>query len=81
MQKRDLKTGKLEKVICNLCKKEVQCKDGILPEGFFLAEAEFGYFSRKDGMRQRFDLCEDCYQKLIDGFFVPVEEEEEKELL
>lgn len=81
MQKKDQKTGKLEKVICNLCKKEVQCKDGILPEGFFLAEAEFGYFSRKDGTRHRFDLCEDCYDKLTAQFLIPVEESDISEFV
>lgn len=81
MQKIDRKTGKTEKVICNLCKKEVQYKDGMLHEGFFFAEAEFGYFSRKDGIRHRFDLCEDCYDKLTAQFQIPVEESTISELV
>ena len=40
-----------------------------------------GYFSRKDGLRHRFDLCEDCYDKWIHTFAVPVEEMPETELL
>ena len=40
-----------------------------------------GYFSKKDGIRHRFDLCEDCYDKLVQGFVLPVEETAENELL
>ena len=35
----------------------------------------------KDGLRHRFDLCEDCYDKWIHTFAVPVEEMPETELL
>lgn len=81
MQKICAKTGNIEKVICNLCKKEVQYKDGMLREEFFSAEACFGYFSRKDGIRHRFDLCEDCYDSLIRQFQIPPEETEVTELV
>lgn len=81
MQKIDSKSGKIQKVVCNLCKKEVQCKDGVLREGFFHAEAAFGYFSRKDGILHRFDLCEDCYDGLIQKFRIPAEECEITELV
>ena len=35
----------------------------------------------KDGLEHSFDLCEECYDKLIKGFAVPVNEEEITELL
>ena len=43
-------------------------------------QMRFGYFSRKDGLRHKFDLCEDCYDKWIHTFAVP-EEMPETELL
>ena len=44
-------------------------------------EKEWGYFSRKDTTRHIFDLCEECYDKWILEFKIPVEEKESLELL
>ena len=71
----------LVQVICNQCKKELICKDGYLKEGCFSADYAFGYFSHRDACRHRFDLCEDCYDKMIAKFQIPVEETTELELL
>ncbi|MDO4304027.1 MAG: hypothetical protein Q4D94_08925 [Bacillota bacterium] len=71
----------LAAVICNKCKKELTVENGILKEGCYHGDSRFGYFSNKDGMKHSFDLCEECYDKLIKGFAIPVEEEEIKELL
>ena len=71
----------LVSVICNQCKKELKLENGYLKEGCFVVDATFGYFSKKDGTRHRFDLCEDCYDKMISSFQVPVEESEARELL
>ena len=68
-------------VICNQCKKELKVENGIIKEGCFNADTQFGYFSGKDGMKYSFDLCEECYDNMIKGFSVPVEKEEVKELL
>lgn len=72
---------KENQVYCNQCGKKMFVKNEIIREGCFHAEARFGYFSRKDGVKQRWDLCEDCYDRLIRSFTIPVEEEEERELL
>lgn len=71
----------LVSVICNRCKKELKVENGIVKEGCFHAEARFGYFSKKDGIQHFFDLCEECYDKMIAGLAIPVEEEEVKEML
>lgn len=73
--------GKLVQVVCNQCKKELKLENGYLREGCFSADFVFGYFSNRDASRHRFDLCEDCYNKLIAGFQIPVEEISENELL
>ena len=70
-----------EKVVCNQCKKELKNQNGVLKEGCLSVDQVFGYFSRKDGIRHRFDLCEDCYDKLVQSFVLPVEETPENELL
>ena len=49
--------------------------------GYFSADVVFGYFSNKDGLRHRWDLCEHCYDALTRDFRIPVEESEESELV
>ncbi|GFI18282.1 hypothetical protein D3Z60_22355 [Lachnospiraceae bacterium] len=71
----------LKAVTCNKCKKELKVENGILKEGCFGADVLFGYFSNKDGSRHSFDLCEGCYDEMIEGFAIPVNEEEVTELL
>lgn len=39
------------------------------------------YFSEKDGEVHHFDLCESCYDELVGGFRIPVDVEEQTELL
>lgn len=77
----DDNTKELKSVVCNKCKKEIKVKNGTIMEGCFHGNVRFGYFSNKDGLAHSFDLCEECYDKLIKGFAVPVEEEEITELL
>ena len=71
---------KYGKVICNRCKRELKSNGTCLTEGCFTVDYTFGYFSNKDGTRHRFDLCESCYDAIVDGFAIPVEEDEETEL-
>lgn len=71
----------LTEVVCNQCKKELKVENGILKDACFHGEVQFGYFSNKDGQKHSFDLCEECYDKMIKKFAIPVEEEEATELL
>ena len=71
----------LVSVICNQCKKKLKVENGIVKEGCFCGNSQFGYFSNKDGMKYLFDLCEECYDKMTAGFAIPVEGEEARELL
>lgn len=80
-QKRIEEKEYLEKVVCNCCGRELAVEDGYLKEGCFEGRQVFGYFSKRDGLRHSFDLCEECYEKWIGSFVIPVEEEEVSELL
>ena len=77
----DKNNMKLNSVICNKCKKQIKVENGIIKEGCFCGDAQFGYFSNKDGMKYFFDLCEECYDKMVSDFAVPVETQEVKEFL
>lgn len=63
----------ITKIVCNLCKKEIKVKNGISEEDVLSVEKRWGYFSNKDNEVHRFDLCEECYDKLIASFEIPVE--------
>lgn len=73
--------NELLEVTCNKCGKTIKVESGIIKEGCVSTETLFGYFSKKDGVRHKFDLCEECYDKIIADFTMPVEASEENELL
>ena len=75
------KETKLAAVICNCCKKELLVENGILKEECIHISHDFGYFSKRDGETQSFDLGEDCYEKMTETFKIPAETKERKELL
>ncbi len=68
-------------VCCNLCGRELKVENGILKEGCFHGENKFGYFSTKDNELHSFDLCENCYRKMIAQFRIPVDVEPVEEFL
>ena len=70
---------KLAEVVCNKCGRTLRVENGYLKEFCFAGEAVFGYFSRKDGVSQHFDLWEDCYEEMAAQFAVPAEEQEIQE--
>ena len=81
MRKYQDNNNQLVTVICNRCKKELKVENGILKEGCFEVSHAFGYFSEKDGQVYQFDLCEQCFDKMLAEFQVPAEVKEAKELL
>lgn len=72
-QKKTEETEQVKKIICNQCGKEIAVSNGCEEEGVFHAEYSWGYFSRKDGEKHRFDLCEDCYDAFVHTFQIPIE--------
>lgn len=68
-------------IVCNKCGKRVEYIDGILKEDFCYVKKEWGYFSKKDLTVHSFNLCEECYDRLVEGFRVPIIIEEKSEAL
>ena len=77
----DREKKQLTKIVCNQCGRTLKIQDGILQEGVFRGMAEWGFFSEKDGEIHDFDLCETCYDRMAGSFRIPVEKEEQTELL
>lgn len=71
----------LETVWCNMCGKKLVVKEGILREGAAMFDHTWDYFSEKDGEVHHFDLCESCYDEIAAQFRLPVDVEEQTELL
>ena len=53
----------LSKVVCNGCGREIP-----------LRGADYFHFSEQDGRQDAFDLCEECYRKMTEGFRIKIEE-------
>ena len=63
----------VEKIICNKCGKEILVKNGISEEDVLSIQKRWGYFSDKDNEVHEIDLCEECYDKWIATFAIPIE--------
>ena len=61
-------TKEIDKIVCNQCGKEIPMIKGVAREDYLSVEKCWGYFSEKDGQTDSFDLCEDCYDKLVASF-------------
>ena len=66
----------LEKVLCNCCGRELAMTGHHVAEGVMHVRKDWGYFSEKDLVRHEFDVCEQCYDKMIEKFQIPVTERE-----
>ncbi len=64
----------VEKIICNKCGKEILVKNGVSEEDVLSVQKRWGYFSKKDNDVHEFDLCEECYDKWIATFSIPIEQ-------
>ena len=67
--------GELEKVICNCCGKK------IVREGAISVDHAWDFFSEKDGEVHHWDLCETCYDNLVNQFRIEADVEEQVEFI
>lgn len=65
-------TKEIQTIICNKCGKEIPVLKGVPQEDILEVEKRWGYHSRKDNRVDNFDLCEDCYDALIDSFKIKI---------
>ena len=66
---------------CNSCGKTIIFENDIMKEDVFEAAKVWGYFSKKDMEVHKFNLCEECYDKIVEGFEVPIVIEDKSEAL
>ena len=70
-----------KRIFCNVCGRQLHMENNILLEDAFEARKQWGYFSKKDTTLHSFVICEECYDKIIESFAIPVKAEEINELL
>lgn len=58
-----------EELRCNICGKVLDPQK----EDYLYIEKEWGYFSAKDGRKDRLRICESCYDQWVAQFQIPVE--------
>ena len=68
-------------MICNACGKKILYKGEIPQEDVCTFIKEWGYFSKKDLQVHKFNLCEECYDRITSSFAVPVEISEKTEVM
>ena len=68
-------------IYCNRCGRQLKGTDGTPVEEGLHVEKSWGYFSGKDGEIHSFDLCESCYDLLVQDFQIPPEKKEQKILI
>jgi hypothetical protein len=56
-----------------MCGKPVEKKGENIFSDYLSVEKNWSYLSSFDSECHKFDLCEDCYKKLVSSFSVPPE--------
>ncbi|MBS4960904.1 MAG: hypothetical protein KHZ62_08840 [Clostridiales bacterium] len=56
---------------CNCCGNQIPKIHDEYFQDHLHVEKNWGYFSDHDGHRDVFDLCEDCYFRLLQSFIIP----------
>lgn len=71
------------RVYCNCCGKQIEMKENTQTalEDYVVIEKSWGYFSDKDGVRQKMNICESCFDAWVQTFVKAPQETEEQELL
>ncbi len=68
-------------VRCNNCGKDIKTNKDIAVEGLLSLNVDWGYFSEKDGEVHEIDICEECYDKWISQFKIPIDIVRKNEML
>lgn len=70
-----------KKIYCNRCGKPICLEEEVPKADYLRIEKNWGYFSNKDGIHQKVNICEKCCDDLIKEFQIPPSENQIIELL
>lgn len=72
---------KLKKIVCNGCGCEADVVNDVVKKDFLSVRKDWGYFSKRDGETDCWDLCEKCYDKFVSSFKIEIEVSDTTELM
>lgn len=56
-------------------------EEAVEKTDYLRIEKSWGYFSNKDGNIIKINICEECYDEMVESFLIPPTVEENTELL
>ena len=56
-------------------------EEAVEKTDYLRIEKSWGYFSNKDGNIIKINICEECYDEMVENFLIPPTVEENTELL
>ena len=59
------KVLKTDCIICDACGKKIEKNKFNEFDDYYHIEKEWGYHSDKDGRNDSFDICSECYDKML----------------
>lgn len=62
----------VDQIICNCCGEPIN-KYQIFTNDYISFQKQWGYNSDYDNKKHKFDICQNCYQKIISNFKIPIE--------
>ena len=63
----------MSEIRCNMCGRKIIFGEKHDKEDYLLIQKEWGYFSRKDGNRYTFRMCEECFVRFVEDCYVSPE--------
>lgn len=73
---------KADTIYCNCCGRAICAQAEQERKSFLAIRKEWGYFSKgKDGEIHSMDICEPCYDKLVQNFAIAPQKEQITELV
>ncbi len=65
-------TEMLEGIVCNCCGKEIEKSGSGRLSDYLSVDKDWGYLSPFDLENHSFDICVECYNRIIGTFKIPV---------
>lgn len=71
-KKENIVVKKVCTVKCNCCGKEIETDNIGYTSDYLSVEKRWGFNSSFDNQCHCFDICENCYKKIINSFKIPI---------
>ena len=56
----------VDEILCDCCGKSCTITEPVIEHEYASIEAIWGYFSNQDGNQYNLDICEDCFNEVLE---------------